>query len=134
MRMRSDEEAADASGTPVKGPFAVYLDMLETHAVDDVENEEGIAIPVAHPFWLASVALIVLVLARSEILALIIVCVMLLWLVGVSGYYWRARRRHRIAMGLPAPGLRRYWLQEGAKAAVVLAVWIGVQLLLRHFF
>ncbi|CAN5531140.1 hypothetical protein BH10PSE14_BH10PSE14_19790 [soil metagenome] len=131
--MRSEGEV-DTTGTPVRGPLAVYLGMLDAHAADDVENASDPAIPVGHVFWLAPIALIVLVLARSEILALAIVVGMLLWVLGASGYYWRAYRRHRIAMGLPAGSPKRYWLRQGSRIVVFTAIWLCMQVLLRHFF
>ena len=133
MSIRTEEETLDAPRARVNGPLAVYLDMLDTHAAVDVEASEEGGPPVGHAFLLAPVALTVLVLGRSEIAALAIVGVMVLWVLSASSYYWRARRRHRIAMGLPAGAAKRYWIHAGLRALLFTGLYVGLQLLIRHF-
>ena len=130
MPMRSEEGVALRAGA--KGARAVYLDMLDTHAADDVENAREPGIPVGHALLLAPIALIVGALGGSEILALAIFGVMLLWILCASIYYGHAYRRHRIAMGLPAGSLKHYLIRRTLQCAIFMAVWIGVQVLLRH--
>lgn len=131
--MRSEGEV-DTTGTPVAGPLAVYLDMLDTQAAEDAENGSDPGIPAGHVLWLAPIAFIVLVLGRSEILGLAIFVVMLLWVLGVSGYYLRAYRRYRVAMNLPGGSPKGYWLRQGWRIIVFTATWLGIQVLLRHIF
>lgn len=131
MRMRS--EADTVAEADAKGPFAVYLDMLDAHAADDVENGREPGIPVGHAFLLAPIALAVSVLEHSEILGLAIIGVMLLWVLCASAYYGRAYRRHRIAMGLPKGSVKRYLINAGLRALLFAGVYLCLKFAFRHF-
>ena len=132
--MPSEDEMVDGVGTPVKGAFAVYLDMIDTHAIADVENIDGVGAPVGHAFWLAPVALVLYVMLHAGALAAVLFVAMVSWVLCANGYYWQAHRRYRLAMGLPAHSLARYWRRNGARAVVYVVFLIGSQVLLRYLF
>jgi hypothetical protein len=133
MPMPSEEDTIAPDGTAVKGPFAIYLDMIDTHAIENVENIEGGGVPFAHSAWLLLPALILGVFTLSGAPLIVGIVLVGLWTLAGAGYYWRAHRRHRIAAGLPAWSLARYWMQHGRRGLMYGGAWIGLQELFRYY-
>ncbi len=127
------EDGTEESGTPVWSLFAVYLDMFDTHAQENVDQIDGGGVPVGHAVWLIPFALVVSVFTQSMVLLGVVSGVTLLWVTACAAYCWHMHRRYRVAMDLPVWPLVRYWVRPCLTGSLFMGATIGGQALFRYF-